>query len=103
MVKKAALTIPNPLLRRVRQERGWTQKGVADHIGAPNDVMVTRWERGTTQPSAYYVEKLCLLFGKSASELGLLPPLPEEASVAAPHPARPGDDLPRATVTLLFV
>ena len=44
MVKKAAQAIPNQLLRRARLERGWTQKVVAERIGAPNDLMVTRWE-----------------------------------------------------------
>jgi len=73
MAKKAAQAIPNYLLRAARQERGWTQKDVADRIGAPLDLNVTRWERGTAKPSAYYVQKLCELFGKSPSELGLLP------------------------------
>ena len=73
MVKKAAQAIPNQLLRRARLERGWTQKVVADRIGAPNDMMVTRWERGTAFPSAYYIERLCQLFEQRASDLGLLP------------------------------
>ncbi len=104
MVKKAAQATPNSLLRRARQERGWTQKVVADRIGAPLDTMITRWERGTARPSAYYVERLCQLFGKTASELGLLPPQPEEASSSKPEPepTRPRDDLPTGTVTLLF-
>ena len=73
MVKKAAQATPNQLLRRARLERGWTQKVVADRIGAPNDMMVTRWERGTAFPSAYYIERLCQLFEQKASVLGLLP------------------------------
>ncbi|HEX6553401.1 MAG TPA: NB-ARC domain-containing protein [Ktedonobacteraceae bacterium] len=73
MVKKAAQAIPNQLLRRARLERGWTQKVVAERIGAPNDMMVTRWERGTAFPSAYYIERLCQLFEQRASDLGLLP------------------------------
>jgi hypothetical protein len=52
MVKKAAQAIPNQLLRRARLER----------IGAPNHMMVTRWERGKAFPSPYYVERLCQLF-----------------------------------------
>jgi len=63
---------PNHLLRTARKERGWTQKNVADQIGAPLALNVTRWESGTSFPSAHYVEKLCVLFGKSARELGLL-------------------------------
>lgn len=91
MVKKAAQATPNQLLRRARQERGWTQKVVADRIGAPNDMMVTRWERGTAFPSAYYVERLCLLFEQKASDLGLLPA--SDAAEQEPnqqHPASVG-------------
>src|SRR5215467_14280148 len=73
MVKKAAQATPNHLLRRARLERGWTQKVVAERIGAPHDLMVTRWERGTAFPSAYYIERLCQLFEQKASDLGLLP------------------------------
>jgi transcriptional regulator with XRE-family HTH domain len=72
MVKKAAQAIPNHLLRRARLERGWTQKVVAERIGAPNDVMVARWETGKAFPSAYYIERLCQLFEQKASDLGLL-------------------------------
>src|SRR5215470_1867580 len=109
MVKKAAQSTPNHLLRTARLERGWTQKDVADRIGAPLDLNVTRWERGTAWPSAYYVQKLCELFGKSASELGLLPPQPEEAAANSkpnrtePEPGHPSQDLPTGTLTMLFV
>jgi len=72
MVKKAAQSIPNQLLRRARLERGWTQKVVAERIGAPNDMMVARWETGKAFPSAYYIERLCQLFERKASDLGLL-------------------------------
>ena len=65
--------LPNQLLRRARLERGWTQKVVAERIGAPNDMMVARWETGKAFPSAYYVERLCQLFEQKASDLGLLP------------------------------
>ena len=73
MVKKAAQAIPNQLLRQARLERGWTQKDVADRIGAPLNLNVNRWERGTSRPSAYYVQKLCEVFGKTPAELGFLP------------------------------
>lgn len=85
MVKKAAQAIPNELLRRARLERGWTQRVVAERIGAPHDLMVTRWERGTAFPSAYYVERLCKLFELRASDLGLIPesrPMVSSHSVA---------------------
>src|SRR5579864_7634198 len=98
MVKKAGQATPNHLLREARQERGWTQKDVADQIGAPLDLNVTRWERGTARPSAYYVQKLCELFSKSASELGLLPPRPQEAIASSEpgqaEPVHPAKELP---------
>lgn len=96
MVKKAAQATPNSLLRQARQKQGWTQKEVADRIGAPLDLNVTRWERGTAKPSAFYTQKLCQLFGKSVEELGLLPdergdtpqtsapPPPEKTEPASP-------------------
>jgi predicted ATPase/class 3 adenylate cyclase len=102
MTKKAAQATPNQLLRRARLERGWTQKEVADRIGAPLDLNVTRWERGIAWPSAYYVQKLCELFSKSASELGLLPPQLEATVSSQPGPTRSENELPTGTITLLF-
>jgi predicted ATPase/transcriptional regulator with XRE-family HTH domain len=87
MVKKAAQATPNELLRRARLERGWTQRVVAERIGAPHDLMVTRWERGTAFPSAYYIERLCQLFEQRASDLGLLP---ESRPMASSHPVAVG-------------
>jgi tetratricopeptide (TPR) repeat protein/transcriptional regulator with XRE-family HTH domain len=87
MAKKTAQTTPNQLLRRARLERGWTQRMVAERIGAPNDVIVTRWERGTAFPSAHYVQRLCELFEQQASELGLI----KEA-----HPIVSSHQLPRS-------
>src|SRR5215472_4056710 len=81
---------PNHLLRQARLERGWTQKEVADLIGAPLDTMITRWESGANRPRGFYVQRLCQLFGKSAAELGLLPTPhgiePGEAPAPAPPP-----------------
>jgi tetratricopeptide (TPR) repeat protein/transcriptional regulator with XRE-family HTH domain len=71
MVKKAAHATPNRLLRAARKERGWTQQQVADRIGAPLSLNISRWENGAAFPSAYYLERLCQLFGKNARELGL--------------------------------
>jgi len=72
MAKNANKLSPNNLLRIARKERGWTQRTVAERIGASSPLNVTRWEQGTAFPSAYYVEKLCQLFGKDVRELGLL-------------------------------
>ena len=71
MVKKAAEARPNHLLRAARKARNWTQKEVADRIGAPQSFNVSRWEQGNAFPSAHYIQQLCLLFGQSAKELGL--------------------------------
>jgi len=71
MVKKAAQATPNRQLRAARKERGWTQQQVADRIGVPLPLNVSRWENGTSFPSAYYIERLCQLFGKSVGDLGL--------------------------------
>src|SRR5438132_14391811 len=99
MVKKAAQATPNLLLRGAREERGWTQKDVADRIGAPHPLNISRWESGTAFPRSHYIEQLCLLFDKTPRELGLLPPAsaragevfsgntaqaPEEPSTVAP-------------------
>ena len=70
MVKKAAQATPNLLLRAARKERGWTQQQVADRIGAPLSLNISRWENGTAFPSAYYLEKLCHLFGKTYASWG---------------------------------
>src|SRR5437588_8962712 len=72
MVKKAAQATSNHLLRVARQERGWTQQDVADRIGAPHSLNISRWESGTAFPRAHYIQQLCRLFEKSASELGLI-------------------------------
>ena len=71
MVKKAAQARPNSQLRAARKEQGWTQQQVADRIWAPLSLIICRWENGTALPSAFYIERLCQLFGKSIRELGL--------------------------------
>lgn len=70
-VKKAAEATPNMLLRRARQERGWSQKELADLLGVPQSFMISRWENGTTYPGPEYREKLGSVFGKRHEELGL--------------------------------
>ncbi len=86
MVKKAAQATPNPLLRAARKERGWTEQHVADRIGAPLSLNISRWENGTAFPSAYYIERLCQLFGKSVRELGLSQLEGETKSEPTPQP-----------------
>jgi transcriptional regulator with XRE-family HTH domain len=70
-MKKTRTGIPNQRLKAERELRGWSQKYVAEQIGADH-YYLSRWERGTTSPSPYYRQKLCVLFGKNARELGLL-------------------------------
>ena len=41
---------PNNKLKRAREMHGWSQKYVADAVGAPNYRMVSRWEHGTLPP-----------------------------------------------------
>jgi tetratricopeptide (TPR) repeat protein/DNA-binding CsgD family transcriptional regulator/transcriptional regulator with XRE-family HTH domain len=82
MVKNVAQAIPNRQLQAARKAHGWTQSEVAERIGASSPLNVTRWERGTTFPSAFYLKKLCQLFDKTPQELGLLP---EEHTVPERH------------------
>lgn len=62
---------PNLHLKHERELRGWSQAKVAEEIGS-SEKNVSRWERGVSSPYPYYREKLCLLFGKSAQELGFV-------------------------------
>src|SRR5579884_1947511 len=62
---------PNHRLRQERIKRNWRQQDLADQLGT-TEISIRRWERGSHQPSAYFREKLCTLFGKSAEELGLV-------------------------------
>ncbi len=72
---------PNDLLRRLRVERGWSQQKVADLLqdmgGAADPKLIGKWERGKHKPSPFYQERLCKLFGFTASQLGFYTP-PEE-------------------------
>ena len=75
-VKKATEALPNILLRKARQERGWSQKDLADLIGVPQPFMISRWENGTAYPGPGYRAKLSSIFGKPYEELGLLKSTP---------------------------
>src|SRR5450759_3379991 len=70
-MKKTSAAKPNLRLKEERELRGWSQKYVADEIGADR-YYLSRWEHGTASPSPYYRQKLCAVFGKNARELGLL-------------------------------
>ncbi len=90
-MKKAAQAVPNQRLKAARELRGWSQKYVAEQIGADH-YYLSRWERGTASPSPYYRSKLCTLFGLDARALGLLPEAPEKREEAADAPATPPPD-----------
>src|SRR5215468_7918572 len=62
----------NEILKREREQRGWSQARLAELIGT-DAATVSRWERGYATPSPYFREHLCRLFEKSTQDLGLLP------------------------------
>src|SRR5260221_14246193 len=74
-MKKTRTGTPNQRLKAERELRGWSQKYVAEQLGADH-YYLNRWERGTASPSPYYRQKLCVLFGKNAQELDLLEQAP---------------------------
>jgi transcriptional regulator with XRE-family HTH domain len=63
--------ILNEKLRYHRKMRGWSQRRLSDLLDTSKE-MIGRWERGVQQPSPYYQEKLCVLFEKTAAELGFI-------------------------------
>jgi transcriptional regulator with XRE-family HTH domain/GTPase SAR1 family protein len=65
------------LLKQAREERGWSQKDVAEQIGT-DPKTVSRWERRVAYPSPYFRQKLGELFKKSLRELDLLNPSERE-------------------------
>ena len=86
-------TGPNDLLRRLRIERGWSQQRVAELLqnmgGTPDSKLVGKWERGKHKPSPFYQERLCKLYGLSASQLGFCPP--EELPAQVQEQQRSGE------------
>ncbi len=72
---------PNRRLRQERIQRNWRQRDLANLLGI-TPVTVSRWERGSQQPSPYFREKLCALFGKKTEELGLVSEKPDLTSVS---------------------
>jgi transcriptional regulator with XRE-family HTH domain len=65
--------LPNEQLRQERQRRGWSRQYVAEQIGVADPKTIGRWERGVAFPSAYFLQRLCTLFGMLAQDLGLFP------------------------------
>jgi tetratricopeptide (TPR) repeat protein/transcriptional regulator with XRE-family HTH domain len=72
-VNKEKKASPNLLLRKARNERGWSQRILAEQLGTTN-VSVSRWENESHFPTAYFVQKLCKVYDKTPAELGLVQP-----------------------------
>ncbi len=88
-MKKHAHSVPKQKLHMERLQHHWSQQELAEKVGT-SVVTINRWERGVTDPSPYFRLKLCALFGKSATELGLLPG--ETAFSPLPSPQHPSVD-----------
>jgi transcriptional regulator with XRE-family HTH domain len=94
----------NHLLRTERLQRQWSQRELAERVGA-TVATVKRWERQVTLPGPYFRLKLTALFGKSEEELGLreeallseTPPKKEAAGEGQPNSSSP-DNSPLWTV-----
>jgi transcriptional regulator with XRE-family HTH domain len=76
------MTSPQMPLKALREQRGWTQKEVADQVSrmawlrrhervGVNADMIAKWERGDKKPSPRYRELLSLVFETDARELGI--------------------------------
>src|SRR5260370_22807918 len=59
------------LLKVEREKRGWSLAKLAEVLGTTART-VSRWEQGLAVPYPYYREQLCILYDKTAEELGLL-------------------------------
>ncbi len=64
------------LLRQERELRGWSRAYIAEQVGV-DVATVGRWERGERLPHSHYRQKLCVLFEKSARDLGFVSEISE--------------------------
>jgi tetratricopeptide (TPR) repeat protein/DNA-binding XRE family transcriptional regulator len=87
------------LLKAEREKRGWSLTKLAEVLGTTTRT-VSRWEQGLAVPYPYYREQLCILYGKTAEELGLLSDtneksdIVEEAPSPVPEPVVPDTPAP---------
>jgi transcriptional regulator with XRE-family HTH domain len=73
------------LLRAERIQHGWSQAKLAEELGVDTRT-VRRWERGQAIPFPYYRQKLSLLLGKTAEELGLPSDIDEDNAMEEASP-----------------
>src|SRR3982074_3696072 len=84
---------PNLLLRKARADAQWTQEDVASKLhelaaredGPDGELcvdahMIGRWEKGIRTPRPRYRQLLCMLFDRTAGELGFAPQECERSS-----------------------
>ena len=90
---------PNHVLRYERIKRGWSQRKLAEMLGASPDT-VRYWEAGwRDEPSPYYRAKLCEIFGLPPERLGLRPiSEAEHAAEARSSPFPDAQALPDAAL-----
>ncbi len=81
--------LPNEQLRNERQRRGWSRQYVAEQIGVADPKTIGRWERGVAFPSAYFLQRLCTVFGMLAQDLGLFPAEHQHTLQTAAVPPEP--------------
>ena len=60
-----------------RGHKNWTLEVAAEHLEVAVGTL-SRWEHGTAMPYAFNIEKLCAVYGMSATDLGLEQPASEQ-------------------------
>ena len=79
-------------IRRLREERGWTQLEVAYRLGV-TPVTIYNWERGRTEPRASQLRQLARLFGVSMDDMALEGEDPRnQAAAPLPRDGARGDE-----------
>ena len=79
-------------IRRLREERGWTQLEVAYRLGV-TPVTIYNWERGRTEPRVSQFRQLARLFGVSMDDITLDgEDLPSEAAAPLPRDGARGGE-----------
>lgn len=56
------------ILKKIRKEKGFTQKEVAEGIQV-NQSLISGWENGTYSPTFLNIYKLCQFFGMTVDEI----------------------------------